>query len=83
MSTPAGLHDRHRGTTTERRLGGRSSAARARLALLPHEGSAVGMWEAISTVGVPWPNVIDPNLPGRHTPVGVPVIVPRLPALSK
>ena len=42
MSTPAGRHDRHRGTTTERRLGGRPSAARARLALLPHEGSAVG-----------------------------------------
>ena len=79
-------HDRHRGTTTERRLGGRSSAARARLALLPHEGSAVGMWEsrvlgemstslwtpccgvhrdAMSTVGVPWPNVIDPTSPTR------------------
>ena len=102
---PAGVrHDRHRGTTTERRLGGRSSAARARLALLPHEGSAVGMWEsrvlgemstslwtpfcgvhreAISTVGFPLPNVIDPNLPGRHIPVGVPIIVPGLPALSK
>ena len=92
-ATTAGgvLRDRHRGTTTARQLGERSSAARARLALLPHEGSAVGMWEsrvlgeisksvwkpfcgfhrdAIAAVGVPWPNVIDPTLPGRHTPVG-------------
>ena len=63
-----------------------TATARARLALLPHEGSAVGMWEsrvlgerstsvwtpccgvhrdAISTVGFPWPNVIDPTSPTR------------------
>ena len=87
-ATTAGgvLRDRHRGTTTARQLGERSSAARARLALLPHEGSAVGMWEsrvlgeisksvwkpfcgvhrdAMSTVGVPWPNVIDSTSPTR------------------
>ena len=36
--------------------------------------------DAISAVGFPLFNVIDPTLPGRHTPVGVPIIVPGLPA---
>ena len=36
----------------------------------PSAPRGIGCGNAISTVGVPWPNVIDPTLPGRHTPVG-------------
>ena len=46
----------------------------------PSAPRGLGCGKAISTVGVPLPNVIDPTLPGRHTPVGVPIIVPGLPA---